>query len=79
MGRKFNKKDKEIHNEAVKLRKMTDEQLTNYVKDLYVKGFDEGLIFKTKEAEKIKHNISKIKGIGPKTLEKINEVFEVWP
>lgn len=73
MARKYTKKEREIHNEAVKLRKMTDEQLVNYVIDSYVKGFNEGLIFRHKEIHKA---ISNINGIGPKTLLKITAVLE---
>lgn len=74
MSRKFaNEKAREKHQEAVKLRKMTDEQLTGILNYQYQDGFDEGIKYKANE---LKEKISKISGIGPKTLYKINQVFE---
>lgn len=74
MSRKFaNEKAREKHQEAVKLRKMTDEQLTDYVNELYIKAFNEGITYRIKELTK---EISAIKGIGPKTQLKINTALE---
>lgn len=74
MSRKFaNEKAREKHQEAVKLRKMTDEQLTGLFNNLYQEAFDEGIQYKEKE---MKDKIIGIKGIGSKTLDKINQVFE---
>jgi ribulose bisphosphate carboxylase small subunit len=77
MSRKFaNEKARAKHQEAVKLRKMTDEQLTETFNSLYQDGFNDGIEYKTKELEKIQNKISKIKGIGPKTQSKIITLFE---
>lgn len=77
MGRKYsNEKERKIHQEAVKLRKMTDEQLTKTYNNLYQDGFNDGIKFKTKEFAKIQEKISTIKGIGPKTQSKIRLLFE---
>jgi predicted transcriptional regulator len=77
MSRKYaNEKARAKHQEAVKLRKMTDEQLTETFNSLYQDGFNDGIEYKTKELEKIQNKISKIKGIGPKTQSKIITLFE---
>ncbi len=77
MSRRFSTdKEREVHQEAVKLRKMTDDQLTGIIKEHYMKGFNEGNTYKIKEIEKIREKISCIKGIGAKTQSKINQVFE---
>lgn len=77
MSRKYsNEKARGKHQDAVKLRKMTDDQLTAYVDELYVKGFNEGITYKSKELEKIKGKIALIKGIGPKIQSKIFETIE---
>lgn len=73
MGRKYNGKEREIHNEAIKLRKMTDKQLVDYVTDSYMKGFNKGITYGHME---IKKALSYIKGIGPKTAAKIKEALE---
>jgi ribulose bisphosphate carboxylase small subunit len=77
MSRKFaNEKARAKHQEAVKLRKMTDEQLTETFNSLYQDGFNDGIEYKAKELKKIQNKITKIKGIGPKTQSKIITLFE---
>jgi hypothetical protein len=77
MSRKYTSdKEREVHQDAVKLRKMTDKQLIDLTSSLYMKGFNEGLTYKTKEIVKVKDKILTIKGIGPKTHEKISLAFE---
>lgn len=77
MSRKFtNKKTKAKHQEAVKLRKMTDEQLTELFNNLYQDGFNEGIKYQTNQFDKIQNKITTIKGIGPKTQSKIKTLFE---
>lgn len=71
-----------IHEKAVKMRKMTDEQLVHYVEDRVEKarseGFNQG---KQKTDPKIDiagvmNDIGNIRGIGPAKLANIKEVLE---
>ena len=74
MARKYSTdKERRIHQEAVKLRKMTDKQLVDYTNELYMSGFNTGL---DHIKEGIKVNLSKIKGIGKVTQSKIIEMME---
>lgn len=73
MGRKYNGKEREIHNEAIKLRKMTDKQLIDYVTDSYMKGFNEGITYGHMETKKA---LSSVKGIGSKTALRISAALE---
>jgi len=78
--------ENKIHDKAVKIRKMTDEQLVRYVEDRVEKarseGFNKG---KAKESgqkgkgakEFIAHlQLAKIPGIGAATINKILKVAE---
>lgn len=73
-----------IHEKAVKMRKMTDEQLVNYVEDRIEKarseGFNQGkkqiathITFKTKD---IISEIGNIKGIGSTKLQDIKIILD---
>lgn len=69
-----------IHEKAVKMRKMTDEQLVSYVEDRVEKARSEGFNQGKKSATGMTVNdflkeISKIKGIGDVTLCKIMDHF----
>lgn len=69
-----------IHEKAVKLRKMTDEQLVSYVENRVEKARSEGFNQGKKSATGMTVNdflkeISKIKGIGDVTLCKIMDHF----
>ena len=76
--------ENKIHEKAVKMRKMTDEQLVHYVEDRVEKarseGFNQG---KQRVApapkigvKSIVDEIGGIKGIGPAKLEDIRTVLE---
>ena len=79
-----------IHEKAVKMRKMTDEQLVHYVEDRVEKarseGFNQGKAqapkFKSVNIEKIIKEIGNIRGIGAGKLADIRSVLEkhleVW-
>ena len=79
-----------IHEKAVKMRKMTDEQLVHYVEDRVEKarseGFNEGKAqapkYKSVSIEKIVNEIENIRGIGATKLGDIQSVLEkhleVW-
>lgn len=68
-----------IHEKAVKLRKMTDEQLVHYIEDRVAKAESEGYNrAKKEENENCSHEISRflgeiscLKGIGSSTVEKM--------
>lgn len=65
-----------IHNKAVKIRKMTDEQLVNYVNDRVEKakseGFNQGKRSGGgKSIGDFVKEISELKGIGAATVSKI--------
>lgn len=69
-----------IHEKAVKMRKMTDEQLVSYVENRVEKARSEGFNQGKKSATGMTVNdflkeISKIKGIGDVTLCKIMDHF----
>ena len=74
-----------IHEKAVKLRKMTDEQLVNYVEDRVEKarseGFNCGKASVPKTGEGAKEfiaflQLNKIPGIGAVTINKLIKVAE---
>ena len=79
-----------IHDKAVKLRKMTDEQLVHYVEDRAEKarseGFNQGKSqaskYKSVSIEKIINEIGNVRGIGVTKLNDIKEILEkhlgVW-
>ena len=79
-----------IHDKAVKLRKMTDEQLVHYVEDRAEKarsdGFNQGKSqapkYKSVSIEKIINEIGNVRGIGATKLNDIKEILEkhlgVW-
>lgn len=69
-----------VHEKAVKIRKMTDEQLVQYVNDRVEKARSEGFNQGKKSVTGITVNeflkeISKIKGVGGATICKIMEHF----
>lgn len=69
-----------VHEKAVKIRKMTDEQLVQYVNDRVEKARSEGFNQGKKSVTGITVNeflkeISKIKGVGDATICKIMEHF----
>lgn len=69
-----------VHEKAVKIRKMTDEQLVQYVNDRAEKARSEGFDQGKKSAAGMTVNeflkeISKIKGVGDVTICKIMEHF----
>lgn len=72
-----------IHEKAVKMRKMTDEQLVHYVEDRVEKAHSEGFNQGKKaisdtsgmDVNYFMKEISKIKGIGDATICKIMEHF----
>lgn len=73
-----------IHEKAVKMRKMTDEQLVHYVEDRVEKARSEG--FNRGKEQAPKHNsvnivsiieeIGSVKGIGSTKLEDIKSILE---
>ena len=73
-----------IHDKAVKLRKMTDEQLVHYVEDRVEKarseGFNQGKGQKRAviqlSAVDFVEEIGRIKGIGTTTMTKIRELLD---
>lgn len=68
-----------VHEKAVKIRKMTDEQLVQYVNDRVEKARSEGFQGKKSAAgmtvNEFLKEISKIKGVGDVTICKIMEHF----
>lgn len=71
-----------IHEKAVKMRKMTDEQLVNYVYDSVEKARSEGFNQGKKKSTGIKINVQSIiddiggiKGIGETKLREISGVL----
>lgn len=78
------KDESRIHEKAVKMRKMTDEQLVHYVEDRVEKarseGFNKGKSQAPKKQhiniEKIIYEISNVKGIGAVKLQYIKEIIE---
>lgn len=79
-----------IHDKAVKMRKMTDEQLVHYVEDRVEKarseGFNQGKAqapkYRSVSIEKIIHEIGSVRGIGATKLNDIRAILEkhleVW-
>lgn len=73
-----------IHEKAVKMRKMTDEQLVHYVEDRVEKarseGFSKGKEIKTETLRfaltDFAEEIGRIKGIGTATMEKIRGLLD---
>ncbi len=70
-----------IHEKAVKMRKMTDEQLVHYVEDRVEKARSEGYNKRKKkhdtpDIDKIIKEIVLIKGIGTVKADKIREILE---
>lgn len=73
-----------IHNKAVKIRKMTDEQLVHYVEDRVEKARSEGFNCGKTQAPKHKtvditgiiEEISSVKGIGATKLADIKAILE---
>lgn len=69
-----------IHEKAVKMRKMTDEQLVHYVEDRVEKAKSEGFNQGKKSSggediNKFLKEISSIKGVGDATICKIADHF----
>lgn len=75
-----------IHEKAVKMRKMTDEQLVYYVENRVEKarseGFNQGKRknskYKPINIEEIMKEISKVRGIGVTKLTDIQGIFEKY-
>ena len=73
-----------IHNKAVKIRKMTDEQLVHYIEDRVEKARSEGFNCGKTQAPKHKtvditgiiEEISSVKGIGATKLADIKAILE---
>lgn len=73
--------ESKIHDKAVKMRKMTDEQLVHYVEDRVEKARSEGFNHGKKavpeiDTDKILEKIGTIKGIGAVKLQEINGILE---
>ena len=72
--------ERTIHERAVALRKMTDEQLVGHVDRQYTAGIDTGRIgielTQQETGEKILAAISEVKGIGAATITKIRAVIQ---
>lgn len=72
-----------IHDKAVKMRKMTDEQLVHYVEDRVAKARSEGFHQRKLQApahkpvniEKIVEEIGNVKGIGTAKLADIKTIL----
>lgn len=87
---RMTKNEKKIHEKAVKIRKMTDEQLVRYVEDRVEKarseGFNKGKSHATKDRTfnlpDVIAEIGNVKGIGAAKLDDIKEILEkhleVW-
>lgn len=65
--------ERQIHEEAVKLRKMTDQQLIDVVQAQYRIGFNDGMKYNKDNFMKA---IAEIKGIGAVTIAKIVKAVE---
>lgn len=73
--------EKRIHEKAVKIRKMTDEQLLDYVEGRAQQARSEGFFQGKKQnpqlsATEFVEEIGKIKGIGTGTMSKIRELLD---
>lgn len=73
-----------IHEKAVKMRKMTDDQLVHYVEDRVEKARSEGFNKGKQKASAVKVDVSaiveeigKVKGIGSGKLQDIKAILEV--
>lgn len=64
--------ENKIHDKAVKMRKMTDEQLVHYVEDRVEKARSEGF----NQGKKAAPAIDTIKGIGVVKLQEIKGILE---
>lgn len=65
------------HEIAVKLRKMTDEQLVNYIKSLEKAAYNRGLNESTSINDFIDAlEVEGIKGIGKTTINKIRQFYK---
>lgn len=77
-------KENIIHEKAVKMRKMTDEQLVHYVEDRVEKARSEGFNrgkshtpeHKSVSVERLVNEIGNIKGIGTTKLADIQAILE---
>lgn len=74
--------ENKIHDKAVKMRKMTDEQLVHYVEDRVEKARSEGFNQGKKSApeidiEKILEKIGTIKGIGAVKIQEIRTILDM--
>lgn len=76
--------ENKLHDKAVKMRKMTDEQLVHYVEDRVEKarseGFNQGKAQAPKRRilniEEIINEIGNVKGIGATKLSDIKDILE---
>lgn len=76
--------ENKIHEKAVKMRKMTDEQLVHYVEDRVEKarseGFNQGKEVKAETLQftiaDFAEEIGRVKGIGMVTMGKIRELTD---
>ena len=87
MGKKsrLTPQEQVIHEKAVKLRKMTDEQLCDYIADLqstsFGEGFSQGQTGWTSDNEIILRFINTldgVRGIGAATILKLQKIAEGW-
>ena len=75
-----------IHNKAVKMRKMTDEQLVNYVenkveeaqRDGFNKGKEQAVKCNSVDISEIIKDIGNVKGIGTAKLADIKGILEKY-
>ena len=75
-----------IHNKAVKMRKMTDEQLVNYVenkveeaqRDGFNKGKEQAVKCNSVDIPEIIKDIGNVKGIGTAKLADIKGILEKY-
>lgn len=73
--------ENKIHDKAVKMRKMTDEQLVHYVEDRVEKARSEGFNQGKKntpeiDTEMILEEIGMIKGIGAVKIQEIRTILD---
>ena len=75
-----NEREKELHDQAVALRKMTDAKLIEYMNKQYTAGIDTGRINNEivahDTAKQIMQTIKSMKGIGAATISKIISKIE---
>lgn len=77
------KDENKIHDKAVKMRKMTDEQLVHYVEDRAEKARSEGFNQARRNVpdispEEILKDIAAIKGIGATKIQEIGAVLSKY-